>query len=161
MFHQTAAHKADEIEKLFTDGDIGNYTIKVHALKSSARIIGAAGLSEMARRLEAAGKEHNMEEIGSKTGELLKKYRELDSRLKPMDPEQEETKELTAAMRREAFRTIAEIAGSMDFGMMEDLLRELKGYKLTNEDAEAVRMMEDRLMQLDWDGIIEAARNAQ
>ena len=46
---------ADELEKLLQEGDYENYTIKVHALKSSARLIGAEELSETARKLEAYG----------------------------------------------------------------------------------------------------------
>ena len=55
QFYEATPAKADEIERLLADGDYENYTIKVHALKSSARLIGAAGLSESARYLEDCG----------------------------------------------------------------------------------------------------------
>jgi CheY-like chemotaxis protein len=41
MFYDTIDSNSDVIEKAYKDGDIKLYTVKVHALKSSARIIGA------------------------------------------------------------------------------------------------------------------------
>ena len=53
--------------------------------------------------------------------------------------------------------TIGEIAESMDFGMMEDLLKELKGYRLSEADEELLKKIEGMLLELDWEGIIKAA----
>ena len=152
-FHQTAAFKAGEIEDYKRSGDIENYTIKVHALKSSARIIGANDLSAMAMELENAGKEGNLELIDKNTDALIARYRELDSALTQLDAGNEDLKEISEEMRLEAYQTIGEIAESMDFGMMEGLLKDLKGYRLKDDDKEAVGRMEEMLMQLDWDGI--------
>ena len=55
QFYEDIEKNADEIERLLREGDIENYTIRVHALKSGARMIGAAELSEQAKRLEAMG----------------------------------------------------------------------------------------------------------
>ncbi|MCR5672098.1 MAG: response regulator [Lachnospiraceae bacterium] len=81
VFHNTAKDKADEIRELFDSQDYENYTIKVHALKSSARVIGASDLSDMAKDLEAAGKAGDIEKIKNDTEGLLKKYIALDDRL--------------------------------------------------------------------------------
>ncbi|MCR5621846.1 MAG: response regulator [Treponema sp.] len=45
--------RAGELEELYEAGDWKGYGIKVHAVKSTSRLIGAAGLSEMAAKLEA------------------------------------------------------------------------------------------------------------
>ncbi|MBQ9631797.1 MAG: DegV family EDD domain-containing protein, partial [Lachnospiraceae bacterium] len=55
IFNRTIEERADEIEQYFNEKDYKNYTIKVHALKSSARIIGAREISAMAAELEEAG----------------------------------------------------------------------------------------------------------
>ncbi|MBQ6903582.1 MAG: DegV family EDD domain-containing protein, partial [Lachnospiraceae bacterium] len=55
LFAESAKAKADEIEAFLREEDWENYTIKVHALKSSARLIGATALSEDAKALEALG----------------------------------------------------------------------------------------------------------
>ena len=85
MFHETAGEKADEIKTLADGGDYENYTIKVHALKSTARIIGANELSEMARRLEEAGRQKDQNTILGETDTLIDKYMELDGKLLQID----------------------------------------------------------------------------
>lgn len=152
-FHRTASQKADEIEKLYEDGDLKNYTIKVHALKSSARIIGAGKLSEMAKELEMTGIEGDETLIRKKTENLLREYREFDQKLTPLDDAGDNLKELSPDMQKEAFRTIGEIAECMDFGMMEDLIRDLKAYRLSFREKNALDEIEKRLMELDWNGI--------
>ena len=48
---------ADEIEALSQSDDYKLYTVKVHALKSSSRIVGLMKLGDMAYELELAGHE--------------------------------------------------------------------------------------------------------
>ena len=55
QFHAESAYKADELEQMLAAEDYANYTIRVHALKSSARMIGATALSEAAAHLEELG----------------------------------------------------------------------------------------------------------
>ncbi len=157
-FHQTAGVKADEIEDLYGKQDIENYTIKVHALKSSARIIGDSGLSELSRELEDAGKAGDLDTINRNTEVLLDMYRSLDRQLSRLDGEEKDLKDLSEGMRRDAYQTICEIAGSMDFGMMDKMVKNLKGYRLTEEDSDRIRRIEEMLMQLDWDGISGLAK---
>ena len=158
VFHKTAKDKAEEIETLYGSGDMENYTIKVHALKSSARIIGATKLSEMAKALEMAGKSGDNDFIRDNTQALIDKYRQLDEKLSVMDKGAKDLPPLSKEMRIEAFQTICEIAQSMDYGMMESVIKNIRGYDLTPEDEEKVGLIEERLMQLDFDGIINIAK---
>jgi CheY-like chemotaxis protein len=57
------------------------YTIKVHALKSSARIIGAMELSQLAGELEAAGDKEDLEFIRANTYKLLSEYEAFKEKL--------------------------------------------------------------------------------
>ena len=56
QFYESITNNADEIERLLAEGDYDNFTIKVHALKSAARLVGATRLSENAAKLEDYGK---------------------------------------------------------------------------------------------------------
>ena len=152
---------ADEIEKLYEQGDLENYTIKVHALKSSARIIGAAELSDQAKELELAGKRKDTDYIRQNTEALLNNYRALDERLQNLDRSADGRPLLSEDMRREAFQTMAEIAESMDFGMMENLLQDLRKYELSPEDTNTLKQIEGMLMELDWDEIEKTVRAAE
>lgn len=69
--------KAAQIEGNLKDDDIDNYTINVHSLKSTSGAIGATELSEMAKALEQAGKDKDIETIKMDTPKLLEKYRNL------------------------------------------------------------------------------------
>ena len=57
IFVESARVKSDDIEKSFEEEDWENFTIRVHALKSASRLIGATKLSKDAERLEALGNE--------------------------------------------------------------------------------------------------------
>ena len=153
VFHQTAGPKADEIEKLYNDGDFKNYTIKVHALKSSARIIGASSLSRLALFLEEAGKIGDLDYIKNHNEKLLKMYRELDEKLSAPEETEANLPPIDEASLKEAYQTILEIANTMDYGLMEDLLRNLHEYKLPEKDRIKLSRIDSLLTELDWDGI--------
>lgn len=157
VFHQTAKSKADEIESLYKEGNIDLYTIKVHALKSSARIIGAGELSSLAKSLEEAGKAKDMDYISANTDRLLEMYRTLEGRLKWLDEKEENLPSISDAALKEAYQTMEEIAGSMDYGLMEELIKDLKKYSLPEADRDRIAGIEERLNELDWDGIISIA----
>ena len=69
------------IEDAFNKEDIENYTIQLHALKSSARLIGALEFSKQALELETAGREGDWERIKKDTGGILDRYRWFYDRL--------------------------------------------------------------------------------
>ncbi|MDE6745279.1 MAG: response regulator, partial [Oscillospiraceae bacterium] len=60
-----------------------DYTIEVHALKSTSRQIGAEHISEIAAEMEKAGNEGNIALINEKTAPLLEEYLQLKEALKP------------------------------------------------------------------------------
>ena len=75
VFAASIDEKSDEIERLWNEKDYETYTLKVHSLKSMARLIGANLLSSLAADLEFAGKHGDTETIKEKTPSLLSKYR--------------------------------------------------------------------------------------
>ena len=154
VFHQTAGKKADEIEKLLTEGDIENYTVKVHALKSSARIIGATELSEFAKTLEDAGNNNDTGYILENTLKLLDMYRALDNKLVWLNKDDESLPMISESALKDAYRTIAEVADGMDYGLLEDIIKQLRGYRLPEEDSKRIGKIEALLNELDWDSIM-------
>ncbi len=160
VFHQTAGDKTEEIETLHREADLANYTIKVHALKSSARIIGATELSKLAEALETAGKEADKDFIEAHHDELLSLYRDFDRALAPLDQQTDALEEIDPAAMKEAYQTMTEIAGSMDYGLMESLLKEVRSYRLSEKDETNIKTIEDLLNRLDWDGLRDMAARA-
>ena len=84
VYLDSAEKKAEEIENYWAAGDIKNTTIKVHALKSSSRSIGALKLEELAARLEQAGKDGDTDTLNKELGELISRYRQLAGDLEPL-----------------------------------------------------------------------------
>ncbi len=69
-------------EELFEKEDWKNYVIAVHGMKSAMRSIGAEQLSELARKLEYAGKEGRIEYIMEHHTRLMKEYQQFFTSLK-------------------------------------------------------------------------------
>ncbi len=74
IFVRKGEVKRKEIEALAEEKNWHNYVIEVHALKSTALTIGAAELSEKAKRLELAGKAGDFDIIVKDNADLMKSY---------------------------------------------------------------------------------------
>lgn len=91
--------------------DIENYTISVHAVKSSMASIGAMSVSAKARALEAAGREDNFEYISENHEELIVLYRVV---LKNLEKAVNAYEDFSRANKpKGAERLISELARSM------------------------------------------------
>lgn len=74
IFFDSIPQNLEKIEKYCRECDEKNYTITVHGLKSSAKIIGARELSEEAERLENLSHAGKVEMAWQQTGHLLELY---------------------------------------------------------------------------------------
>ena len=74
-YYRSGDDKYRGIESAYDNEDWSDYTIRVHALKSSSRQVGAMMLGDMAEELEKAGKASDLGTIRSKTGDTLREYR--------------------------------------------------------------------------------------
>ena len=74
-FRDTAKIRMELIREAFEKEDYDNYVIQVHALKSSARLIGAPTLSKQAEELEIAGREGDVWRIQKDNDKILKEYK--------------------------------------------------------------------------------------
>lgn len=81
LFADTAESSAEVIKGAYDSGNIRLFTIKVHALRVSARIVGAKELSALAGIVEEAGDRQDMAEIHANTGKMLAMYEALGGRL--------------------------------------------------------------------------------
>lgn len=84
IFAASISSKSEKIKEAFDSEDVENYTTLVHSLKSSARTIGAVAVSDLARELETAGKQRDLERIKKDTPLLLSMYGALETPLKSL-----------------------------------------------------------------------------
>ncbi len=149
----------DKIEGLLADGNIRDYTIAVHALKSSARLIGALELSALAAELEKAGDDLDREKIDAKTPQLLEMYRGFYDKLMPLEAVDEEDdpdrQEIDAGGLAEAYSAIREAVEAFDYDTADDVVNMLKEYRIPDEESEKFTRVCDLVTRLDRDALME------
>lgn len=74
-------NRMGQIQTFFTKEDWKNYAVQAHALKGTAKIIGAKELNERALELELAAKREDINELRRKHGPLMMCYGELRQKL--------------------------------------------------------------------------------
>ncbi|MBQ7358936.1 MAG: response regulator [Lachnospiraceae bacterium] len=74
-FYRLIDMKADKMEKCLEQGQIKEYVIEVHALKNTARLIGAMELSGQCYTLERYGNEGKVDRVLEETPSMLALYR--------------------------------------------------------------------------------------
>lgn len=141
-FADNTAKKSFEIEDFLSKKDLENYTIWVHALKSSARLIGAKKLSEDAKRLEELGgkalikDEVALKGIEANTPKLLEDYRIIGGKLKAIFDE-EDAKTVRKPIAKEEFlealKGLKEYADAFDFDGADSVVAMLKEYEIPQE----------------------------
>ena len=74
QFASEAPKKRADLERFFKEKALPDYAILIHALKSTAKMIGANALSEKAKALEAASKEGRLGEVEAGHGGAMADY---------------------------------------------------------------------------------------
>ena len=93
QFVVEAEEKTPLIGQYYESGDWKNYEILVHALKSTAKMIGASHLSEKAKELEMAAKEKREEYIAENHYDMMSEYARVVKGIKtPLEEKIEEAK---------------------------------------------------------------------
>ncbi len=154
MFAETIEDNAGVIENAYNDGDVKLYTVKVHALKSSARIIGASNLSGLCQQLEDAGNKEDLEFIEANTGRLLELFRSYIPRLERLNVSENKDKDLPPIPEdelKDAYEALTELVGQMDYDGVDMVLGQLKEYSLPDEDDVKIKAVQKALKLFDWD----------
>ncbi len=81
LFFDTIEENAKLIQNAYDSQNFRLLTIKIHALRTSARIIGASALSELAEKMENAGNQQKIHFISENIETLLTEYRSYQERL--------------------------------------------------------------------------------
>lgn len=117
-FAEDAVQKEAEIEQFYEKKDLENYRIKVHALKSTSRMVGADSLSENAKCAEEAAKNQDTDYITEHHEELLALYRKNVQKIKEVlglsEGLQEQQENGTEISGKELIRQLKELKDSFD-----------------------------------------------
>ena len=157
IFYASINEKADLIEKYYNEGNIKEYTVLVHALKSSARLIGAETLSTDAAYLESCGNKNDVEEIEANTPALLSLYRSYLEKFKEYcsDSDDDSKEVIDDESYNEAMNSVKEFAEAYDFDGIDEILNMLDMYRIPDKYMLQFTKVKDLAMQVERDKIIE------
>ncbi len=141
IFCDDIEEKSKQIEDCTANKEWKNFTVFVHALKSSARLIGAMELSATAAELERAGdnakkgKEEAIAAINEKVPALLAQYRSYKEKLLPLCRNETESVAtpkpiIERKVLEDALNALVEAASAFDFNMADSIIAQLDGYTM-------------------------------
>jgi len=159
-FTQTATSRIEQIKEYCENRDFENYTIQVHALKSSARLVGAVNLSDSALALEIAGKEKDIDRIINNTESLIKEYDSIQKGLSEVflkmesQKDLEEKEEISEKKLKRKLSELCELIQAFDFESAKDLFASLERYKMPESFNESYKALKVSMAEVDNDEII-------
>ncbi len=153
VYHKEGANRKQLLLNCFEQEDWKNYVVNVHALKSNSKGVGANELSEMALKLEMAGKENRIEYILQHHEELLQAHDELLRVLETNEfiYPQEELQQEALAEEDVAEESVADVHLSESESAADDLT----GQSLT----EVLTALEEQLSEFESEGLEDILRN--
>ncbi len=161
IFYDSIPSRMQEIGDCFAAGDWKNYTVKVHALKSSAKLVGAFDLSEKALKLEEAGKAGNTGFILDHHPKLMEDYSRYSEILGryfgAAEEAQNKGKDKPVAdkdLMESVYEAMLEAARNMSCDTLEEVLKEIEDYEIPEEEAGLFEAVKECAEAYDYDGII-------
>ena len=140
------------VETYLKDKDLKNFTIQVHSLKTTCRMIGAMDLGEDFFSLEKLGKENNLEQIEALTPDILSSFRSLKPYLEPFASNNNGSK---IAFDKSAVSAILNrlltAIDDFDLGAAEDATKELFSYECGDKLSGKLETLDKLITNLDYD----------
>lgn len=158
-FYIMIPQKALKIEKCLADGLLRDYTIEVHALKTTARLIGAMELSSMCLRLEELGNAEAEEELMRDTPAMLELYRSYMDVLRPYGQRNEGDKKQTTNEHLISLLHNLHLAmDSFDLDGVDSCMKELEEYQLPSECQKYMEMLRVYVADVAMEDIMNTAK---
>ena len=154
LFVDTIEENSKVLKDAIESENIRLFTIKVHALKSSARIIGAMELSGYAAELEAAGNKNDIAFIMNNTEKFLSDYESFKdklARIKNKPGSDSEKEPIPEEELKDAYEALTDFIPQMDYDSVEMIIDSVLEYKLPENDEHKFNELERLLRKFDWD----------
>ncbi len=156
VFYESIDAKSGELNSYYNLGDWNNYTIKIHALKSSARLVGADELADRAQKLEDAGKSGDDKYIMENHAGFMDDYMVFKDLLKGhFEPDGKEEKQVAdPEVVKAAYEEIMEAAAEMDYDRIEGVFEEMKDYSMPASEEDKWNDVKEAALKFDYESII-------
>jgi len=141
------------LNEFLTAGDMRNFCIEVHSIKSSLASIGVMELAQKARELEIASDREddafcamNLPPLRERLGALRLRIKEAFSEINQEDGAIEIPPELPPVLHR-----LADAFGEMDIIAIDEVIQRLTAFSLTGAIREEVEQITDAVLMADFD----------
>ncbi len=153
-----AQRKIPLLKKLFSDGDLKNYAIETHALKSVAAIAKQTELSELAKTHEFAAKAGDKETLAKSFEKLIALYQAFADSLAYLAAEKTEVLEKATIAQEEIeaqFEKIRDRAEEFDIDGINEAIEVLKAVALSEGGKKRLEEIINLADLLDYEAISE------
>ncbi len=153
QYYSTIDEKALELQQYFEAEDWKNYEIKVHALKSTSRLIGATALSKLAEHLEECAGNNKIDEIQNEHKILIDSYLNFKHILKPLteeNPDQADKSEISQADLLDAINQMIVYADAFDLDGLDEVMNKLSSVKLPLDFSQKFSKIQKSIENVDF-----------
>ena len=159
-FYKTSENNKKKVWEFLAAGDMENLSIAVHALKSNARMLGAASLADGFETLELASRENDRDTVRASIDATMEKYEKLLKVISPLG-ELETLKapgEISAEEAKKVANDLLDALDEFDDELAKDLVRKLSGYPFRITQKGKLREAEDQINDFMYEEAAELIR---
>ncbi len=158
IFYKIIDKKTTVISKCLEDGLVRDLTIEVHALKNSARMIGAEELSEDFKELEQMGNNEDLKGLQEKTPGVLELYQSYKAILRPFS---EKDNKNALLPERQVFLqeldNIKEAIDAFDMDGADEAMGRLRDFSLPGDLNDAILELDALVSDFAMEDVIKLA----
>ena len=158
FFEQAVFYEGKELERLFasigTDTGRKDFCTKVHSMKNSAATIGVIPLAGMAKVLEDAARNSQVEVLQAMTPIFLECWFENGKRLEVFAPVSSTNKRLATDYKEEIqklVKSMNQAAEEMDIDALDEIWKQFSEYEFSEEKHELLERIHKAIMEFDVD----------
>ena len=158
-FYRTIPEEKEKITKLFTQLEdpesLDDYRIRVHAIKGLTATIGIMQLSAMAKALEMAVKQNNLEKARKIHPLFMEELEATEEKLRVLAPKEEPKKKADPMQALPMFGMLRGALDDRDYDTADELMEQLLQYEYSGEIKEEISDLEGLLLNLKAEEAIE------
>ncbi len=157
-FYKLIDAKARKLENCVADGLIRDYTIEVHALKNTARMIGAAHLSEWFFKMEQCGKAGDVETITKETPALIRELRGYKEILRPYGEESDKNKrEVPDSEWITQLKILRDAMERFSLDTVDEAMQQLEQYRVPAGCSESMELLRAAVADVKMKDVLDVA----
>lgn len=158
-FYNLIDDKSKKIETFLNNNDIRNFTIEVHALKSTSRMIGALELSDKFKILEEFGHNEEVANIKEMAPAVIAEYRafkEVLSTVVASGPDEKE--ELPKEQIIELLRKMEKAMDEFDLDTADATMKELEKISFDEDTTKEIEQLKVYVLDVAMEDVLQLTR---